>query len=124
GSASKTVWPGLRVGWIRVDGRPDTYALARYESDLGGAVFEQFAAQYALSHLDDFLPARRTALRSQRSTALRAIEQHLPGSVPVRGVGGLCLWVSLPRPVATATAAAAAELGVRLIPGGSFGPHG
>ncbi|ALG83809.1 PLP-dependent aminotransferase family protein [Gordonia phthalatica] len=124
GSASKTVWPGLRVGWIRVDGRPDTYALARYESDLGGAVFEQFAAQYALSHLDDFLPARRDALRLQRAVALEAVDEHLPGAVPVRGVGGLCLWVCLPRPVATATAAAAAELGVRLIPGGSFGPHG
>ncbi|WP_375002645.1 PLP-dependent aminotransferase family protein [Gordonia sp. PS3] len=124
GSASKTVWPGLRVGWIRVDGRPDAYALARYESDLGGAVVEQFAAQYALANLDAFLPARRAVLRAQRAAALRAIGRHLPGAVPVRGVGGLCLWVALPRPVATATAAAAAELGVRLIPGGSFGPLG
>lgn len=124
GSASKTVWAGLRVGWIRVDGRPDAYALARYESDIGGAVFEQFAAQYALNHLDDFMPARLASLRAQRTAALAAIAEHLPGAVPVRGVGGLCLWVALPQPAATATAAAAAELGVRLIPGGSFGPHG
>ncbi|EGD54213.1 PLP-dependent aminotransferase family protein [Gordonia neofelifaecis] len=119
GSASKTVWPGLRVGWIRVDGRPDTYALARYESDLGGAVFEQFAAQYALANLEAFLPARRARLREQRAAAMHAIAEHLPGAVPVRGVGGLCIWTALPRPVANATAAAAAELGVRLIPGGS-----
>ncbi|WP_347954930.1 PLP-dependent aminotransferase family protein [Gordonia aichiensis] len=124
GSASKTVWPGLRVGWIRVDARPDAYALARYESDLGGAVVEQFAAQYALDHLADFLPQRLADLRGRRGSALAAIAEHLPGAVPVRGVGGLCLWVGLPQPVASATASAAADLGVRLIPGGSFGPHG
>ncbi|MFT4084875.1 MAG: hypothetical protein QM638_20025, partial [Nocardioides sp.] len=41
-----------------------------------------------------------------------------------RGVGGLCLWVALDRPVATATATAAARLGVRLSPGTAFGADG
>ncbi|GEE01082.1 GntR family transcriptional regulator [Gordonia spumicola] len=124
GSASKTVWAGLRVGWIRTDTPPDPYVVARYELDIGSAVMEQLAAAYALDHLDDFLPARRDSLRASRAAALAAIDEHLPGSTVVPGVGGLCLWVHLPRPVATTTAAAAASLGVRLTPGGSFGPNG
>ncbi len=124
GSASKTVWAGLRVGWIRTETPPDPYVLARYELDLGGAVMEQFAAQYALDHLDDFLPARLDGLRLARAAALASIDEYLSGATTVRGVGGLTLWVHLPRPVATVTAAAAAGLGVRLTPGSSFGPDG
>lgn len=124
GSASKTVWAGLRVGWVRTADAPDRFTSARYELDLGGAVFEQLAACYALDHLGDFLPARVAALRAARAMARRTLAREIPDATVVRGVGGLCLWVTLPRPVATATAVAAAGLGVRLAPGAVFGIDG
>ncbi|ADG79928.1 PLP-dependent aminotransferase family protein [Tsukamurella paurometabola] len=124
GSASKTVWAGLRVGWIRTETPPDGLTSARYDMDLAGAVFEQLAAGYALDHLDDFLPARLESLRLARSVALEGVAEHLPGATVAAGVGGLCLWVTLPRPVGTATAAAAAGLGVRIAAGSAFGVDG
>lgn len=124
GSASKTIWAGLRVGWIRTESAPDSMTAARYDMDLAGAVFEQLAAGYALDHLADFLPARLDSLRASRAVALQAVAEHLPGATVSPGVGGLCLWVTLPRPVGTATAAAAAGLGVRIAAGSAFGVDG
>ncbi|GAA4400911.1 PLP-dependent aminotransferase family protein [Tsukamurella soli] len=121
GSASKTVWAGLRIGWIRAD--EDTIpqlAAARYELDLAGTVLEQLAAAYTLGHLDDFLPARRRMLLANRSVVRSELAEHLPGATTVPGPGGLCLWVALPAPLATATATAAARRGVRLTPGSAF----
>ncbi|MFT4045052.1 MAG: PLP-dependent aminotransferase family protein, partial [Gordonia sp. (in: high G+C Gram-positive bacteria)] len=83
-------------------------------------VLEQLAAAYALEHLDDFLPARREMLRANRSAVLDELAEHLPGATTTPGPGGLCLWVALPAPLATATAAASARRGVRLTPGSAF----
>ncbi|WOC12937.1 aminotransferase-like domain-containing protein [Gordonia sp. MP11Mi] len=124
GSSSKTVWSGLRIGWIRTDAPPDPFAVARYDLDISGAVMDQLAVAYALDNLDSFLPARLATLREQRTVALTALGDALPDAVAVPGVGGLCLWVRLPRPIATATAAAAAGLSVRLTPGSGFAPGG
>ncbi len=121
GSASKTVWAGLRIGWIRADETTIARLVsARYDLDLAGSVLEQLAAAYTLDHLDDFLPTRRAALRTNRAAALDEIAAHLPGATCVPGPGGLCLWVALQEPLASATAAAAARRGVRLIPGSAF----
>lgn len=121
GSASKTVWAGLRVGWIRADTTSVArFALARKDIDLGSPVLEQLAAAYALDHLDEFLPARRDALRAQRAAALEELSRRLPEATTVPGPGGLCLWVALPAPLAVPTATTAARLGVRITPGSAF----
>ncbi|MFC3243468.1 PLP-dependent aminotransferase family protein [Gordonia humi] len=120
GSTSKTVWSGLRVGWIRTATPPDAFAVARYDLGVSGAVMDQLAAAYALERLGEFLPDRLASLRTSRAVAREAIDDALPGATTIPGVGGLCLRVRLPRPAATATAAAAADLGVRLTPGSGF----
>lgn len=124
GSSSKTVWSGLRVGWIRTQAPPDPFAVARYDLGISGAVMDQLAAAYALGELETFLPARLDTLRAQRAVAADAIGAALPDATITPSSGGLCLWVRLPRAAATATAAAAVGLGVRLTPGSGFAPDG
>ncbi|MGO3328495.1 MocR-like transcription factor YczR [Gordonia sp. (in: high G+C Gram-positive bacteria)] len=124
GSVSKTVWSGLRVGWIRTEAPPDPFAVARYDLGISGSVMDQLAAAYAVDELASFLPGRLDTLRAQRAVALDALGDALPDAVITPGGGGLCLWVRLPRPAATATAAAAVGLGVRLTPGSGFAPDG
>jgi len=128
GSASKTFWGGLRVGWVRAE--PDLVrrlVLARALDDLGSPLMEQLATAHLLGVLegpDGVLPARRAALAARCRALTAAIEEHLPGwRVPVPD-GGMVLWCTLPTPSSTAVAAAAREVGVTLTPGPRFGADG
>ena len=124
GSASKTFWGGLRVGWIR--GPRDLVARlaterARY--DISTAVLDQLVTCALLDVEDEVLATRRPALRAQRDTLLAAVADALPWQVaPPRG--GLSAWVDLGVPVSSALAAVALQHGVRVVPGPTFGLDG
>lgn len=125
GSASKSFWGGLRVGWIRADPPLLTRLLGtRAAMDLGTPIVDQLAAAHLLEHDGQLLDVRRTILRAQRAALLSALADELPEWVPVRGRGGLSLWVRLPTPVSTALAATSANYGVLLAAGPRFGVHG
>jgi DNA-binding transcriptional MocR family regulator len=128
GSASKTFWGGLRVGWVRAE--PELVrrlVLARALDDLGSPLMEQLATAHLLGALDGpdgVLTARRAALADRCRALTAAIAEHLPGwRVPVPD-GGMVLWCTLPTPSSTAIAAAAREVGVTLTPGPRFGADG
>src|SRR5690606_22439528 len=115
GSTGKSLWGGLRVGWIRAD-RDLIVRLAgaRTAVDLGTPVMEQLAAAHLLSDVDDLLERQRTRLRTQRRALCDALDEHLPAWEYTPGQGGMSLWARMPQPVSTALAAVAPSHGVLL----------
>ncbi|MFC9362030.1 PLP-dependent aminotransferase family protein [Rhodococcus sp. NPDC057014] len=125
GSAAKSFWGGLRVGWIRADPALITrLAGARAAVDLGTPVMDQLAAAHLLSDDDLVLARRRAELREQRGAMLDALADRLPDWIPTIGSGGMSLWLRMPAPVSTALAATAPNFGVLLAAGPRFGVEG
>ncbi len=59
GSASKTFWGGLRIGWVRADAAlVRRLSVARAGDDLGSPMVEQLACVHLLDQLDDVLAER------------------------------------------------------------------
>lgn len=125
GSASKSFWGGLGIGWLRApEPLVDRLLAARVHNDLGTPVLEQLTVAALLEQRDELLAARRDVLRARRDALVGALREHLPTwrfDVPV---GGLALWCELDRPVSSALAATAAGHGVRLAAGPRFGVDG
>lgn len=125
GSTGKSLWGGLRVGWIRAD-RDLIRRLtgARTAVDLGTPVMEQFAAAHLLTDVDGLLEQRRAQLRTQRRALFDALDVTLPHWRYTPGQGGMSLWARMPEPVSTALAATAPSRGVMLAAGPRFGVQG
>ncbi|WP_309134175.1 PLP-dependent aminotransferase family protein [Cellulomonas sp.] len=125
GSASKSFWGGLRVGWVRA--HPDLVgrlAQRRAHVDIGSSVLDQLVTTTLLDRAEEVLAARVVAVREQRATLLAALGERLPQwRVPVPA-GGLSTWVDLGAPVSTALSAVAHAHGVRIVPGTAFGVDG
>ncbi|WP_456846245.1 MocR-like transcription factor YczR [Cellulomonas sp. P5_C6] len=125
GSASKSYWGGLRVGWVRA--HPDLVnrlATTRAHVDHGTAVLEQLVVAELLSQSEDLLTGRREALRDRRDLLVGLLLDQLPSwrfEVPA---GGLSLWADLGAPVSSALAAISTRHGVRVVPGTAFGVDG
>jgi DNA-binding transcriptional MocR family regulator len=125
GSASKSVWGGLRLGWIRAPREHmDTLTRARLGLDLGAPVMEQLVLTRVLADPEPLLAAHRERLREQRDRLLSALDEHLPTWRYVRPTGGLAVWCELPTPSATALVAEADRAGVFVAPGPAFAAEG
>lgn len=126
GSASKSFWGGLRLGWIRTADSSQMAALARARIgiDLGAPVFEQLVLARLLDDPAPVLAAHRDRLRAQRDRLLAALSDRLPGWRFVPPGGGLSVWCRLPERGATALAAEAEKRGVLLAPGPVFAVEG
>jgi DNA-binding transcriptional MocR family regulator len=125
GSLSKTVWGGLRVGWVRAPG-PLIARLARLLAvhDLGGNVPAQLAAAELLPRLDAIC-ARQAAERQRRHDHLRAeLARRLPEWDAPPVPGGQTLWVRLPRGDGTSFAQTALRHGVAVLPGSGLDASG
>ena len=122
GSLSKSVWGGLRIGWLRADAAV-VPRLARVlgQSQLAGPVLEQLAACHLLEREQEIVAVRRAELRRRRDVLTAALAEHLPDWEVPRPAGGLVLWCRLPGRSSTALVGAAAERGVLLAPGPRFG---
>lgn len=124
GSASKIFWGGLRVGWVRADAQT-VAALGRLRTtmDMASPVLEQIAAAQLID-ADVGLGERATMLRARRDHLIGLIERRLPHWRVEAPAGGLSLWAEMPRAEATALAALAENMGVRVAPGPKFGVGG
>ncbi len=125
GSASKTFWGGLRVGWLRAPERDlPRLEQARLSLDLGVPVLEQLVLKRLLVQRESLLAHRRASLRAARDTLVDSLGRRLPDWRFIVPSGGLSIWCELPSPRSSALCDAVAPRGVRLAPGGSFGVEG
>ena len=125
GSASKSFWGGLRLGWIRAPhGEMERLTHARVGLDLGAPVMEQLVLARLLSTAGPVLPGHVSRLREQRDRLAGAVAAQLPEWRFRLPSGGLALWCELPGPFGTAVASEAERLGVIVAPGPVFAAEG
>ncbi|MEU2761911.1 MULTISPECIES: PLP-dependent aminotransferase family protein [unclassified Streptomyces] len=125
GSVSKSVWGGLRIGWIRaVPPLLERVERARPATDLGTPVVEQLATAVLLNEHRTRRPDTLQQLRSQRDSLGQALTEHLPGVDVVKPTGGITLWATFPRPISSRLAAVAPDHGVAIAAGPRFGVGG
>jgi GntR family transcriptional regulator / MocR family aminotransferase len=99
GSASKTLAPGLRLGWLIVPSRlVDQVAVTKEATDRGSASLEQLAFADFLSRgdFDRHLRRMRPIYRARRDALLAALRRHLPELRPVGASAGLHVLAWLP----------------------------
>lgn len=125
GSVGKTVWGGVRVGWVRADRTVIQRMIrARSAGDLGTPLIEQLIVLNLLRDFDTILEERRAYLREGRARLERLLNERLPDwSVPHAG-GGLTAWVNLGIPVSSQLALAARTQGLVIAAGPRFGVDG
>ncbi|GAA4184368.1 PLP-dependent aminotransferase family protein [Gryllotalpicola kribbensis] len=126
GSASKQLWGGLRIGWLRAAPQlARRIAALRGSTDLAVPVFEQLVVTRLLPHSAEIAEERREQLRAGRETARAAIAELLPDwTFPPRLEGGLAAWVNLGAPVSSQLALAAHGRGLLVAAGPRFGIDG
>jgi GntR family transcriptional regulator/MocR family aminotransferase len=116
GSASKTLAPGLRLGWLIAPTElVERIAAAKELADRGSPVIEQlaFADFLARGEFDHHLRRMRPVYRRRRDVLLRALERHLPDVRPTGASAGLHIVAWLPPDVdEQAVVERAATLGV------------
>jgi DNA-binding transcriptional MocR family regulator len=125
GSVGKTVWGGVRVGWIRAD-RPLIRKLvaARSSNDLGTPILEQLVVTRLLEQMDEILDIRREQLRVGRAHLEAALAAAFPDWHVPHVAGGLATWINLGAPVSSQLALAARGHGLLIAAGPRFGVDG
>jgi GntR family transcriptional regulator / MocR family aminotransferase len=99
GSASKTLAPGLRLGWFVLPGHlTEPMAAAKIAADRGSPALEQVALADFITRgeFDRHLRRMRPVYRRRRDALLAALARHLPWLEPVGVSAGLHLITWLP----------------------------
>ncbi|WP_265443949.1 PLP-dependent aminotransferase family protein [Flexivirga meconopsidis] len=124
GTGSKTLWGGLRVGWIRAPHKlVGAIATARLTLDMGAPVQEQLVTASMIRDHGG-LPVDAADCMRESRTAVLALREALPDWSVTVPRGGLLLWWRLPAARSSALVRAAAERGVRMVPGSAFAVDG
>lgn len=124
-SMSKIMAPGLRVGWMRVEGRfAQVIGIAKSAVTLQSSALNQLAVAHYLTHfdLDEHVKRVIKKYRSRRDAMYSGLTEMLPATAKVtRPQGGMFCWVTLGDGTDTAELLkAAVEEGVAFVPGWSF----
>jgi GntR family transcriptional regulator / MocR family aminotransferase len=111
GTASKTLAPGFRLGWLILPGElAEPFAEAKLLADRGSPVLDQltFADFLSRGEFDRHLRRMRRVYRARRDTLLTALARHLPELEPAGIAAGLHLVAWLPADLEEETVIAAA----------------
>lgn len=121
GSASKVLWAGLRVGWVRAPEAWTTRMLStKTVADLGSPVLDQHVVSRLYDDLDAILAARRAEMAPRRDLLCDLLAEQLPTWDVLRPGGGVCVWATLPDGNAVEFADTARQHGVIITPGPSL----
>ncbi|WP_206051077.1 PLP-dependent aminotransferase family protein [Nocardioides speluncae] len=120
GSLAKTLWPGLRIGWLRA---PEEVAerVARHKviADMGTPLIDQAVALRLIPRLGEITAAHAAVLRARREHLGGLLKAHLPDWRWQPPAGGSALWIELPGVDARVFAQVALRYGVEVVPGAS-----
>ena len=125
GSFSKTIAPGLRLGWICAEHEiMEKLVVAKQASDLhSNSLCQRIVHRYLISNdVDRHIETITAAYKKQRDAMVAAIEESFPAEVGfTRPEGGMFLWVTLPeRLSALELFEHAVEQKVAFVPGTPF----
>ncbi|GAA0990401.1 aminotransferase-like domain-containing protein [Subtercola frigoramans] len=125
GSAAKTLWGGLRIGWIRAPRTMIRRLLGtRAFTDIGTPLLEQLAATHLIRQTASILPERQKVLRAGRDLVRDTLAVTLPDwQLPVIS-GGLCLWAKMPRAASSQLVLNLRARGILMNAGPRFGIDG
>lgn len=118
GSLSKSLWGGLRIGWVRAP-RPLLDRLAHLKTihDIGTPAPAQVIATRLLEQMPSITGRRREAVRRRRERLEMALRQAAPEWTWRTPDGGLSLWIDMHDINAVDFCAHASRFGVELAPG-------
>ena len=129
GSFSKTLAPGLRVGWVCA-AQPviRKLVLMKQAADLHSASINQVVIHHVAEHgFEAQILKIRAAYRARRDLMLAALQLHMPAGVTwTRPEGGMFIWLTLPEGVdgAQLLRRATATARVAFVPGRAFHADG
>lgn len=129
GSFSKSLSPGLRLGWIcAASDVISRLVLIKQASDLNTPVVNQEAmARVAETEFDRHSARINATYKARRDAMLAALERHMPeGTRWTRPEGGMFIWVELPGGLDAADLLhqSVARAKVAFVPGKAFHPDG
>jgi 2-aminoadipate transaminase len=129
GTTSKTLFPGVRLGWALAPSLVSAQLVAAKQNTdqcaaaLGQRLFEEYVRR---GWIDEQLALSRDLYRRKAGVLLEALERSMPGGTRwTEPRGGFFTWLTLPAGGdATALAQRAVEQGVGIVPGALFYPDG
>jgi 2-aminoadipate transaminase len=124
GTFSKTIFPGVRLGWAAGPAEVIAHmAVAKQNSDqCAGALGQRMVEEFIREGLFDAQLVRERALYRRRGeTTVRALRAHMPAGVTwTQPTGGFFTWLRVPGVDTTELALRARDRDVAFVPGASF----
>jgi len=120
-SLSKTIWPGLRIGWLRAT--PDLVRqvrMAKAIDDQFCSIPSQHLAVGLVERADELIARRIEQLAARARVAFETLRSELPEWEVAMPDGGLVLWPKLPTPTALPLIRQAARAGLLVAGDESF----
>ncbi|HJH28571.1 MAG TPA: PLP-dependent aminotransferase family protein [Methanosarcinaceae archaeon] len=105
GSFSKTISPGLRLGWICTTNEiMEKIIIAKQASDLhSNYLAQRIAYQYLIDNdIDEHIVKIRDAYKIRRDLMVSMISEHFPEEIEfTKPEGGMFLWITLPEKISS-----------------------
>lgn len=125
GSFSKSLAPGLRIGWVcAASDIVNRLVLLKQAADLQCSTINQIVTeQVARHHLEDHAAMLRRVYSARRDHMIKALEREMPEGVTfTRPEGGMFVWVTVPAHIdcADLLATSLATEKVAFVPGRAF----
>jgi 2-aminoadipate transaminase len=128
GTFSKTIAPGIRMGWlVAPDDLIAMLLMAKEAADIhGDRLIMRTTYHAANDFLDGHVERARAVYQARRDALVETLEEHMPPGVTwSHPEGGFFIWVTLPEGFsAYELLPFAAERGVAFLPGAWFYPKG
>ena len=124
---SKTLAPGLRVGWlVGPTWLIEAVTIAKQAVDLHTSTVSQAIVRELVTRpgwLDAHIETLRPWYRTQRDTLVTALRDTLPEAEFGEPLGGMFLWLRIPGIDGASVLTTALEQGVAFVPGAAFAVH-